>query len=251
MPIESLICSKELQPFFNELPMPKGINGKEQNLNNFSFKQSFSEMASTMEVFRRMQYCHDSINEGRFFLCLAQRGNFPEIYRGPISAWGIDWVKSQYVMSSLSSYNASFDLFLQIVWFFYELYKTNKPFVAEIKNDNIDKILKGCKVEIIKNEANKVAIENVVYNSINDFCNTTCYKEIHNLCNAIKHRQRIEFVELCKGKHDFFIETDKYNFHSTLLKRSLSDVIGTLKDFHKEISKLCEICIPLISYNKK
>ena len=55
MPIQRLNCSDELQPFFNELPMPNGLNGNEQSLNSFPIGQSFALNVSAMEVFRDFQ----------------------------------------------------------------------------------------------------------------------------------------------------------------------------------------------------
>ena len=246
MPV--LKCSDELRPFFNELPMPKGLNGNEQSFNSFPIGQPFALNVSAMEVFRRMQDCHDSINEGRFFLCLAQRKSFPEIYKEPIYEWCNDWVKSQFVISSLHSYNASFDLFLQVLWIYYKLYQTTFPSVSEITNENLSKILKGCKIEIFKKKDSQKIIGDTVFNAINNFCDTPCYKEIHDLCNAIKHRQRIEFIELAKDKHGLLLINDNYNSHDSLLKKSISEVINNLKNFHKELSKLSNICMHLITY---
>lgn len=248
MPIQRLNCSDELQPFFNELPMPNGLNGNEQSLNSFPIGQSFAQNVSAMEIFRRMQDCHDSINEGRFFLCLAQKKSFPEIYKEPIYEWGINWVKSQFVISSFHSYNASFDLFLQVLWIFYKLYQYNAPCVKEITNDNLTLILKNCKIDKFRKECNRTIIGEVVFNAINNFCEAPCYAEIHNLCNAIKHRQRVEFIELSKNKHNFLLFGDNYNSHSSILKKSIPKVIENLKDFHNELSNLSNICLPLITY---
>ena len=73
MAVEQLKCTPELEPFFQELPMPKGINGGEEIISRYGNCFFSSDVNRAMEVLRRMQDFHDAINSGRFFLPVSTR----------------------------------------------------------------------------------------------------------------------------------------------------------------------------------
>lgn len=251
MPTEFLRCTTELQPYMNELPMPKGFNGKEENLANFSEIIFSSKLETAMEVYRRMQDLHDAMNSGRFFLCLSQRSGYPELYKEPTPKWAVSWVQSRFVESSIQAYNAAFDLYLQINWLYFKLYKYDKKAPHELSKKTFSLILKACEINKIMKVSNKAIIGVSIFEAIKTFRDTKCYKEIHNLCSALKHRQHIDFTELVQGKHQLYINIASYDSQSTLLIRSIPNVIFSLKEFHKELYNLCEQSLPFWSFKSE
>lgn len=255
MPVEVLQCTNQLQPFFNELPMPKGLNGKEEVFTNFFEILFTSRLNTTMEVYRRMQDLHDTLNTGRFFICIAQLDAYPDFYKEPAPEWGLNWTQSRFVLSALNYYNAAFDFFLQINWLYFELFKTANEILRDNKNKcpeklsslTLDKILKFCNVNLILHEKNKPIIGSTIHDAINKFRETKAFREVHTLTNTIKHKKGITFSELSEGKHQFYINCDNYDSHEALLIMTIPDLIATLKQYHKDFSKLCEICTPLWS----
>lgn len=244
MPIEILESANELQPYIKELPIPKGLNGKEQNFLNFIKTGPSPKLKTQMEVYRRMQDLHDAMVSGRFFLCISQRSEYPELYKEPPPKWAISWVQSRFIESSIQAYNSAFDLYLQINWLYFELYKDKYEFSQE----TLQKIFTACRIDKILKEHNKLIIGETIYKGICTFKETNCYKEILFLCSAMKHRQRINFEELSKGKHQLDIIDKDYNSRESLLVRSIPDVISNLKGYHKELSSLCETSLPLWSF---
>lgn len=249
MPVEVLKCSTEIQPFFNELSMPKGINGNEEFISKYGDDLFSQKIHLIKEVLRRMQDLHDTINSGRFFLCAAQRSSFSEYYKEPTPKWANDWVRAQFIVSSIQSYNSAFDLYLQVNWLFFELFKSVPSIPHEITTKSLKTILKSCSINKITTLSNKSIIGDCIYSAIKNFSELPCRKKIHSLCNAIKHRQRIDFKELSAGKHQIYIDFNEYNSHDTLLIESIYNLISILKDYHKAIVELCNISTPYWSYN--
>lgn len=253
MPIEILKSANELQPYIKELPIPKGLNGKEQNFLNFIKTGPSPKLKTQMEVYRRMQDLHDAMISGRFFLCISQRSEYPELYKEPTPKWAISWVQSRFIESSIQSYDSAFDLYLQINWFYFELYKHsgNTKVPNELTKDLFSKILFYCNINAVMTESNKSVIGKTIYDAINAFRTNKYYIEIHKLCKALKHRQRINFEELSKGKHQLDIIDKDYNSRESLLVRSIPDVISNLKGYHKELSSLCEISLSFWTFESE
>lgn len=250
MPVETLVASDETKKFFNELPMPQGVNGNEVNGRHYweiftDASKTFDDLATVTETFRRMQDFHDTINSGRFFLANAQRENFPEIYSGEAPSWANDWIKSQYVNSAIHAYSASFDIYLQILWISFKLYlQIPKLSSSVLSNDDLENILEACNIN--KVETQTTILGNELCEKIVMFHNSTICKEVRNLCKQIKHRQSISFAELSKDKHPIMIKSDKYNSLNTLAMYHIDDVIATLKHFHKDLTVLSDYTIPLV-----
>lgn len=245
MPVENLICSPDLKPFFSELPMPTGLNGNEAVGKKY-FEAFFSKEKKSVtlmtEVYRQMQYLHDALNSGRFFVCLAQRNNFPEIYSEPTPEWANNWIKSQFVESSIFAYNAAFDFLLQVIWLSFELYKYSSKLPQNITNETLDRILAACTYEKIKNNSSWDAELRRKLISLRELVDVSV---IHNLCNEIKHRKKISYTELSEDKHPIMICGDSYNSSKTLAEHSITDIIGNLKKFHNSISAFCGYAIPI------
>lgn len=250
MPTETLIASEETKRFFSELPMPKGINGNEVNgklywdyFNDSS--KTFDCLAAITETFRRMQDFHDTINSGRFFLAYAQRPHYPEIYSGEPPIWANDWVKSQFVNSAIHAYSASFDIYLQILWISFELYKhISKCANLTLSESTLNQILEACNINLV--ESQKDILGEELCNRIKQFHNSTNCKDVRNLCKQIKHRQSISYTELSSDKHPILIKSDSYNSHNTLSMYSLVEIIEKLKNFHKDLTELSNYTIPIV-----
>lgn len=258
MPVEILRCTDQLQPFFNELPMPRGLNGREERFENFSEVLFSTRLSIAMEVYRRMQDLHDTLNRGRFFLCISQLDSYTDFYKVPSPSWALNWTKSQFLLSSLNHYNAAFDFFLQVNWLCFELFKTanailqdNKKCPETFNTRTLRNILKFCNVNLVLHEINKPIIGTAIHDAIDKFRKSTEFKEVHTLTNTIKHKQSITFPELSEGKHQFYINYDRYNSQDALVKRTIPELTTTLKEYHKEFSKLCDICVPLWHVNRK
>ena len=251
MPKIELKASDELQPFFNELPLPQGLNGREVNICNFNGLILSTKLSLVIEIYRRMQDLYDSFNSGRLFLCIAQRNQFPEIYKEPIPSWGINWVKIQFLLSSIHSYNSTFDLYLQVNWLYFELFKYDSTTSQlDFSGNNLERILNACKRRKFSYSTIKKHIYSDINNYIFEFESTKSYKEVAELCNTIKHRQGISFTELSRDKHPFYLDFENYNSYKTLFERDISQVIMILKNYHQELKNLCDASIPFWDCSK-
>lgn len=250
MPVEILVASEETKGFFKELPMPKGINGNEvKGLQYFEIctdaSKTFDDLATVTETFRRMQDFHDTMNSGRFFLVNAQRNSYPEVYSENPPSWANDWIKSLYLNSAIHSYSAAYDIYLQILWICFELYKqSTKKLPSSISNDNFLKILQGCNINEIKTQSKVLGDQ--LCDNLNTFVELKNTKDVRNLCKQIKHRQSISYSELSENKHPFMIKSSNYNSLKTLSMYSIDEVIAMLKQFHKDLTDLSDFSIPIV-----
>lgn len=250
MPTEKLIASVEIKEFFKELPIPLGLNGNEVNGKKYfeaflDASKSFDDLAYITETYRRMQDFYDSLNSGRFFLAYAQRKSFPEAHSGTPPEWANDWIKAQFVNSAIHSYSASFDLFLQILWIGFELYKLFPgKCPSQLTEESLNEILEYCNINRVKTQT--VILGDLICDKISAFHLSDNSKEVRNICKQIKHRQGISYSELSKDKHPILIMSDSYNSHHTLSTYSISDIIDKLKLFHKGLVELSNFIIPTV-----
>lgn len=250
MPVEILVASDETKHFFAELPMPRGINGNEVKGKQYwdlSLDESTSidDLTTINETYRRMQDFHDTLNSGRFFLANAQRSQFPEIYSGEPPTWANDWIKSQYLNSAIHSYSAAFDIYLQILWIGFGLYKQfPKKCPTILSDDTLDKILEVCNINLVKSQNNILGTE--LCDKIERFHNCSITAFVRNLCKQIKHRRCISYLELSMDKHPIMISTGSYNSHKTVSEYSIYDIISNLKKFHKVIKIISNYTIPIV-----
>lgn len=250
MPKEDIVASDETKKFFAELTMPRGLNGNEVN-GKVYFEQflnpnkDFSFLATLTETYRRMQDMYETLNSGRFFLCNSQRNRFPEIYSGKPPAWADLWVRSKYLDSAIHYYSAAFDIYLQIIWISFELYKQYPKYSPSVLSDmDLEPILEACNVNRI--ETQETIIGKELCDKVKNFHKSENTKKVRNLCKQIKHRQTISYKELSKDKHPIVIKSDIYNSHKTLSEYNLDEVIQLLKTFHKDLCVLTNHTIPII-----
>jgi hypothetical protein len=247
-----------LKPFFDELKIPKGLNGNEQVGKPFFdvFRPDQpcenENLIISMEVFRRMQDLYEAFVDGRYFLCLAQYDYMPQIYKDPIPEWAKAWTKIKFLESAIWSYCSGFDFFLQINWFYFRIFKYVKKCPHILTTENFDKIIHDCNItSLCETKVGSVSVLNdEILKNLNSFKSSLVFNEIRNLCNSIKHRQKIEFNDLASLKHPFLINICGYDSNSTILKRDFSSVIDSLKSFHKELYNLCDKSIPLWNFGE-
>lgn len=250
MSTEVLIASEETKHFFSELSLPKGLNGNEVNGKVYweqfwKPSKNFESLANLTETYRRMQDFYDTITSGRFFLCNAQRNAFPEIYSGNPPKWANPWIKSLYLDSAIHAYSAAFDIYLQILWICYELFKQYPKYSPSVLTDsNLDSILEACNVNRI--ESQSTILGDQFCDKIKDFHLADNTIKVRNLCKQIKHRQAISYKELSQDKHPIMIKGDTYNSHNTLSEYSIDDVVELLKQFHKDLTELSDFTTPIV-----
>lgn len=237
---------------FKVLELPNFLNGMEAY--NFPIKYGNLESRSVLEVYRRLQSLYESICSGRFNLCNACKLNFPE-YLDPCNTEKAHiWIRTQFTNNAILWYNATFDLLLQVVWFYYELYKkTNKP--IELSTSNFEDILKKCKLESIKAIVSKHIgiVDAKLLNKIEDLHNNQ-HAPISNWANSIKHRSSILYADMkshnrrylqvyhCKLGENLLDALKRnadllYDSNETLKEVQLDDVIDCLITYHKALIK--------------
>lgn len=251
MPVEILAASVETKHFFAELPMPRGINGNQVKGKQYwdlflDESKSINDLATINETYSRMQDFHDTLNSGRFFLANAQRSHFPEIYSGEPPTWANNWIKSQYLNSAIHSYSAAFDIYLQILWIGFGLYKQFPDKCPSIlSDDTLDKILEVCNINRVKCQNDILGKE--LCDKIERFHSCSITGFVRNLCKQIKHRRCISYSELSQDKHPIMISTGSYNSHNTISEYSIDDIISNLKKFHKVIKIISNYTIPIVT----
>ena len=113
-------------PVFKEvidlLLLPEWLNGKE--LNYLSFVEDKERGTATlMETARQFQYLYDAVCASRFNLAMACKKNYTQVFLEENSAEKAHiWVQIQFVNNAIFWYNATFDILLQSIWFYYKLY---------------------------------------------------------------------------------------------------------------------------------
>ncbi len=251
MPTEILIASEETKQFFSELSLPKGLNGNEVNGKVYwdqfwNPSKDFDSLANLTETYRRMQDFYDTINSGRFFLCNAQRSAFPEIYSGEPPVWANPWIKSLYLDSSIHAYSAAFDIYLQILWICYELFKHYPKISPSVLTDSdLGSILEACNINRV--ESQRTILGDQLCDKIKEFHLADNTTKVRNLCKQIKHRQTISYKELSQDKHPIMVKGNTYNSHNTLTEYTLDEVILLLKTFHKDLTALSNYTVPIVN----
>ena len=190
-----------------------------------------------IEIRRRIiDFIHE-INTARFMLAMSYKHPYLDLVdeKDFDNKFKTEYFKQHYLYSALIWYHNSFDLVLQCLWFKHHLYEEK-----EIRADNIEKILIGCKISQIQ----KKLYNNLSDNPISEFDKD--HKEVHDLANRLKHRQYIENDSYLLYAEVFSIVADGYNSDMTKFHKKLSDIQSVLMEYHKDIIKLAkEILIPI------
>lgn len=118
-----------------------------------------------------------------------------------------------YLRNAIADLNSSFDLLLQVPWFFYRIWKeynlngglrephklTNRYEIVRNEGNWVIKAEKCCKLEKITKYLNST--QSGLEQKINDFCNEYIQNSqkpftVRTLCNAMKHNHALAFEEL-------------------------------------------------------
>ena len=120
-----------------------------------------------------------------------------------------------------------------------------------LTTENLEKILESCRYESLKKNSPK-ELGNDILPQLEEL-NTYMQGSIRHWANTLKHRRKIEYIELSKNDHPisvggtFKIEKDEqgktilkmnkgdYNSSDTINRIDMTEVIHTLISFHKKL----------------
>ena len=93
-------------------------------------------------------YMIDVLKTAKYNLCMACKEQYSQDLL--VAKEDYDWLRMQYLCNSLMWYNASFDIALQMIYLYYGLSN------MELKTENIDRILEGCRWSVIDNKKEEI-----------------------------------------------------------------------------------------------
>lgn len=238
-----------------ELELPEFLNGIE--ICNFPSDYGNLKSYSVLEVYRRLQSLYDSICSARFNLCNACKLEFPEYIDPKNTAKAHIWIRTQFTNNAILWYNSTFDFLLQVVWFYYELYKIlKKP--MDLTTSNFEAIMKKCTLKNIKIITSKHTeiVDVDLLNKIEEF-HHNFHATISNWANSIKHRSSIIYADMndhntillqayqCKPGENILDALRRnadlmYNSKETIREVHLNDVLNSLIKYHKALIKYSE-----------
>ena len=259
---------------FERLELPEYLNGLEihYKLNIIASKKKKGVLVETC---RRVQDLYDEICAARFALVTACKGTYPEYLSADTDEKGHLWIQSQFVNTAILWYNATYDILLQVVWIYYELYKEK-----ELSLCNIEEVLWNCTEKKVKALLSDVRFKNTLMSFhskpdsddvefILDYKNNS---KISEMANTLKHRRMIEYKELSERRHTACFITlsrlpeiivkgqphakqdvqeeiaELYNSNKTLKQYKMNDVIISLFEYHKDICKLSKLVVDKIEF---
>ena len=247
---------------FKKLQLPEFLNGHEHDAIKFMHSK---DLATDVEVARRMQDLYDVICSARFALINSCKNEYNEFLSLDTNHKGHLWVKSQFLNNAITWYNSSFDLLRQVLWFHYKMHGMH------LCNENFNKILEGC-----KNFHKKQSIlENKSwYNHFDKFRNDylyipsnekKIYMSVRELANTLKHRRMIRYDQM-KTSNICYNTTPKEQSITEFLKSggstlydsskaidylSMEKVSETLFSFHEDLVNLAKEIVNDISGHNK
>ena len=128
---------------FDLLERPEWLNGIENYLLLLATDNE-RDTETLIETARQFQYLYDAVCSGRFNLCTACKGNYsPGFLNDNASQEAKEWIQTQFINNAIMWYNATFDILLQPIWFYYKLYLSlKKPLSLTVNNH--EEILRNC-----------------------------------------------------------------------------------------------------------
>lgn len=239
---------------FNLLLLPEWLNGLEFNYPSF-IESGECDSPTLIETARQFQYLYDAICAGRFNLCTACKKNYsPDFLEKDSPDESHLWIQIQFVNNAILWYNASFDILLQSIWFYYKLYMyLEDPLVLTTKS--YKKILKACNREEVLLIGNNLVSPNLL-DAIKELRNGMT-NNIPAWANYLKHNGNIQYKEY--SKRNFTVATIEckegedilsaclrgakmtYNSSETLAILSIREAINTMIHYHQalvDVSKL-------------
>ena len=232
----------------NELVLPEWLNGKE--VSHDFFCEDKGDKNTLMETCRCFQSFYDVICSARLNLACACRKEYPELLDKNNPLLSQVWMRSQFVNNSILWYNAAFDLALQPLWLYYKVYTKSKT-NFELTTENLDRILENCRFDSLKKNGTKEIGDKLILKL--DIINSKMKENIRLWANILKHRKKIDYVELAKKDHPIAIGgkfafgkdengnkiiklfEGEYNSSKTIKYIYMTEVVNTLFSFHKDI----------------
>ena len=234
---------------FDKLQLPEFLNGHEHDV--IKIWQS-KDLATAVEVARRMQDLYDEICSARFALINSCKNEYDEYLSLDTNFKGHLWVKSQFLNNAITWYNNSFDILRQVLWFHYKMHMKN------LCNDNFEQIIEGCKNF---HKQKNVLVDKSWFGHFDKFINK--YFEIplneknislsvRELANTLKHRRMLRYDQM-KTSNGCYITIAKdqnlndflksggstlYDSSKTLEYLSMEKVSDTLFSFHDDLVNL-------------
>lgn len=231
--------------FLNRLlELPEKINGLEVKHSPFGLPIEGYDISTYIETCRIFQEVYMHIASARYCLLVANETEHPKICK---DEKGYKWFRGLNANTAIMWYNAAFDILLQSLWIYKELYKNHSfslkketsLYYDRINVDTLPNILKVCNVDRIK----KYVSDKQIGNIIESFQKK--HSKIHDLGNSLKHRNSVKYRGVYPKSNraytvdyyyeegsKFQINPNGYNSSDTLILEDLNDIIGKLKDYH-------------------
>lgn len=244
---------------FDLLLLPEWLNGKELNYPSF-VEDKERETATLMETARQFQYLYDAICSGRFNLAMACKKNYtPSFLEENSEEEAHIWVQIQFVNNAIFWYNATFDILLQSIWFYYKLYTyLEEPLMLTSKS--CGQIQKACnREEALSLGEGRVPqnLMNVIKKLRNGMTNN-----IPTWANYLKHNGSIQYKEYshrnavvgtleCKEGEDILSALQRgapmvYNSSMTLKEVTIRETINTLIHYHQSLIEVSKELVTVI-----
>ena len=244
---------------FDLLLLPEWLNGNELDYPSF-VEDKERETATLVETARQFQYLYDAICAGRFNLATACKKNYtPDFLEENSSEKAHIWVQIQFVNNAIFWYNATFDILLQSIWFYYKLYTYLKePLVLTSKS--CGKIQKACNRE----ETLSLGEGRVPQNLMNEIkkLRDGMTNNIPTWANYLKHNGSIQYKEYsqrnavigcidCNKGEDILSAIMRgapmlYNSSKTLKELTIREVINTLIHYHQSLIEVSKALVETI-----
>ena len=190
-----------------------------------------------METRRRIIDFVRELETARFMLAMSYKHPYLDLVeeKDYDNNFKTEYFKQHYLYSALIWYHNSFDMVLQCLWFYHQLYAP-----TELTGQNMEVILRKCKISKIK----ELLYQNKDDNPISDF--EKYHKEVLDLTNRLKHRQYFENSSYKLYEEFFNVVKGNYNSDDTKKRVELCDIQDMLIDFHKDIIQLAkELLVPI------
>lgn len=250
-----------IQKLEDILELPEKINGLEVQCPPSCLPIEGNDIVIYVETCRIFQEVYMHIISARYCLLVANETEHPEICK---DIEGYKWFRVLNVNTAIMWYNAAFDILLQSLWIYKELYKKHrfgskkKPlYYDKINSNTLSEILKGCSIAHVNEYLNNRQVEKVIKSFID------AHPKIHELGNSLKHRNSVKYKDFYSASKSaytvgyyyeengkFQINPDGYNSSDTLILEDFDDIISNLKDYHVGFIGLIDKIYVFLNFDK-